>query len=251
MPLRAAVATVAAASGDESVVYISLAPESVPNGSQATIHHATSVQFVAVAVVNGGFDPVAIPASFGDTLIVEVRGTLGEVIRATKVVATRRPPRVVRTNPPPKKRDVALNASIQIVFSAPIDTTTLNAESVQLWRGATQVPGSVRFTDVAHLMAEFDPDSLLADQTEYQLVLSQGIRDVNGVALSRPSPSHSPRGPAPLTATSNLPPLAFVRAGRSTGLRSTAATWFRYPMALTISIRHGPRTGSGLRSRGP
>jgi alpha-tubulin suppressor-like RCC1 family protein len=41
----------------------------------------------------------------------------------------------------------------------------------------------VRFADVAHLRAEFHPDDFLAPQTDYQLVLSQGIRDVNGLAL--------------------------------------------------------------------
>ena len=173
----------AAASVEASVVYVSFAPGSVPTGRQATIRNVATGQSIAADLVNGGFDPVAIAASIGDTLLVEVRGTFADVILAGKVIPVRRPPVVVRTDPPPKKRDVALNAIIVIVFSTPIDATTLTAGSVQLWRGATPVPGTMRFADAAHVRAEFHPDALLAAQTDYQLVVSQGIRDVNGAAL--------------------------------------------------------------------
>ena len=55
--------------------------------------------------------------------------------------------------------------------------------SVQLWRGTTPVAGTVRFADAAHLRAEFHPDGLLAPQTDYQLVVTTAIRDLNGLAL--------------------------------------------------------------------
>jgi len=48
-------------------------------------------------------------------------------------------PVIVRTNPPPKKRDVPLNAAIVIVFSEPVDGRTLNSSAVQLLRGTTPV----------------------------------------------------------------------------------------------------------------
>jgi Big-like domain-containing protein len=176
-------ASVAATSVDESVVYVSLAPGSVPTGRQATIRDVATGQSTTAEVVHGGFDPVAIPASIGDTLIVEVSGTSADVLRAMEVVAKRRPPAVVRTDPPPKKRDVPLNATIVIVFSTPIDPATVGTGSVTLLRGTTPVAGTVRFADVAHLRAEFHPDALLAAQSDYELVLSQGIRGVNGLAL--------------------------------------------------------------------
>jgi alpha-tubulin suppressor-like RCC1 family protein len=176
-------ASSAAASVDESVVYISMAPGSVPTGRQATIHDVATGQSITADIVHGGFDPVAISASVGDALIVEIRGTSADVIRATRIIASRRPPVVVRTDPPPRKRDVALNATMIIVFSTPIDPTTVTTGSVQMWRGASPIAGTVRFADAAHLRAEFHPDALLAAASDYRLVLTQGIRDVNGVPL--------------------------------------------------------------------
>jgi alpha-tubulin suppressor-like RCC1 family protein len=71
----------------------------------------------------------------------------------------------------------------RIVFSTPIDSTTLTTGTVQLWRGTTLVSGAVLRSDFAGIRAEFRPDSLLAVQTEYHLVVTQQIRDVNGMAL--------------------------------------------------------------------
>jgi len=176
-------AQVAGASADERVVYVSLAPWSVLAGLQATIHDAATGQSITTEIVQGGFDPVAIHASIGDTLIVEVTGISPDKSRAVRVVAPPRPPFVVRTDPPPKKRDVALNAIIVIVFSEPLDPATLGPGSVTLLRGTTPVPGTVRFADLAHLTAEFHPNELLAAQTDYQVVLSQGIRSENGLPL--------------------------------------------------------------------
>jgi len=174
----------AALSVSAGVTYVSLAPGSVPDGRLATIRNRATTQFVMAEVLNGGFDPVAIVATVGDTLAIEITRT-GAVAPLTTVAVVRaaRPPVVVRTDPPKKQVDVPLNATIVIVFSAPIDATTLTTGSVQLWRGTTPVGGTVRFADAAHLRAEFHADSLLAPQTEYQLVVTQGILDLNGLAL--------------------------------------------------------------------
>jgi alpha-tubulin suppressor-like RCC1 family protein len=192
------------------VVYVSLAPGSVPTGTQATVRNQTSGGSITTAVVNGGFDPVAIAAAVGDTLLVEVRGPSTDVIRAVLVVAAQRPLVVVRTNPPPRKTDVPLNAIMVVVFSAPIDSTTLTTESVQLWSGTTPVPGTVRFADVAHLRAEFHPDGLLAAETDHELVVTQGIRDVNGQALASPVA-------VPFTTGTTAPATGLVFASVSVG----------------------------------
>jgi len=183
--VQGSLAASAAGPVSAGVTYVSLAPGSVPDGQLATIRNRATAQFVIAAVVNGGFDPVAIVASVGDTLAIEITRT-GSVapLAAVEVVRAARPPVVVRTDPPRKQVDVPLNAIIVIVFSTPIDATTLTTESVQLWRGATLVAGTVRFSDPEHLRAEFRPDSLLAGQTAYRLVVTPGIRDVNGVALA-------------------------------------------------------------------
>ena len=167
-----------------SVVYVSLVPGTVPDGMQATIQDQENGQVVTTAVVGGGFDPVAIAASVGDTLAVEITRSGSEgPVRALSLVRPSRPPVVVRTSPPRGGRDVPLNASMVIVFSEPLDSATADASSVKLWRGTAPLAGTLRFADAAHLRAEFHPDSLLVPQTDYQLVITTAIRDLNGLAL--------------------------------------------------------------------
>ena len=64
---------------DGSLVYVSLVPGSVPGGQQAMIRNQSTGSSVPTAVVNGGFDPVAIPGSIGDTLLVEVSRSAGGI----------------------------------------------------------------------------------------------------------------------------------------------------------------------------
>ena len=175
----------AAAPVSASLAYVSLAPGSVPDGQLATIRNLVTTQSVTAVVMNGGFDPVPIAASAGDTLAIEItrNGSAGP-LQALELVRPVRPPVVVRTSPPKGGHDVPLNAAIVVVFSEPIDSATADTGSVQLWSGTTPMAGTVRFADVEHVRAEFHPDSLLAGQTDYRLVVTQGIRDVNGVALA-------------------------------------------------------------------
>lgn len=178
--------TTGGAAGGE-VAYLSLPPGAIPNGVEARITVTRSATIVTATMVSGGFDPVAVPASAGDTLAIDIRMSgSANPVRYVVTVPVRAPPIVVRTNPPPHKRDVPLNAVMVIVFSEPIAIGTANSGSVQLWRDTTPVGGTVRFGDVSHLMVEFEPDGLLLAQTEYRLVVTQGIRDVNRVAFTAP-----------------------------------------------------------------
>ena len=187
VPAGSAHASAAVVSVDESVVYISLAPGSVPMGIKATVRALSTGDSVTTAVVNGGFDPVAISASIGDTIAVAIeRFGFADPIRALQVVAARRAPVVVRTDPPPQKRDVPLNSVMVVVFSTPLDPATLTTGSVQLWRDATPVAGTVRFADALQLIVEFQPLNVLDPQTAYHLVVTQSIRDVNGIGLESP-----------------------------------------------------------------
>ncbi len=186
-PVRPGAAT-AAAPGRASavatglqVVYVSLPPGSVPTGVLVTISDQATGLSITTAVANGGFDPVPIAASVGDTLTVEITGS-GAPVRAQVVVAAARPLKIVRTSPPSGGRDVPLNAIIVVVFGDPIDPATLTTGSVQLLRDTTPVAGTVQFADSTHLRVAFQPAALLA-HTSYQLVVTQAIQDVNGVAL--------------------------------------------------------------------
>ncbi len=174
------------ASGVE-VAYVSLLPGTSPNGQLATIRNLRSQSTAVVPMVGGGFDPVAVNATVGDTIQVILRSASGAlVLDVHAVVAARRPPIVVRTDPPPRKRDVPLNARIIIVFSEPIAPSTLNGTVVQLRSGASAVEGQVNFADANNLVVEFVPTALLSAGTEYQLLVTQEIRDLQGQSLEAP-----------------------------------------------------------------
>jgi len=173
----------AATSAGDSVAYVSLTPGTAPEGRLATVQNLRTTITIEVAVGSGGFDPIAVGARPGDTIAVVVRDATGDVVYTVQaVVAARRPPIVVRTNPPPRKRDVPLNSSIVVVFSEPIDSATLPG-AVQLRRGSTAVPGTLAFLDSARVTVLFTPAAPLAVSTVYTLIVTRGIRDLEGEAL--------------------------------------------------------------------
>lgn len=168
----------------DGVAYVSLPPGTVPGGNIATIQNRRTGATSTALLVVGGFDPVPIPASSGDTLDVDIQLFDGGQVRLLSVVPIRRPPVIVRTDPPPRKRDVPLTAAMVIVFSEPIDTTTLTATSVRLVDESGPVPAHLDLTDSTHVRADLLPDVLLAPNTTYTLEITSDVRDLSGDALA-------------------------------------------------------------------
>ncbi len=166
-----------------TVVYISMQPGSVPNGRTIFIGDTRTGVTISTAFLDGGFDPVAIGASAGDTLTFVLETTDSTSETYTRAVPGNGPPIVVRTSPPVHKRDVPLNARLLIVFSEPVDSMTLRGASIQLMHGSSSVPGSAYLLDPVGVRAEFKADGLLAVNTDYTLVITQSVRDVSGSAL--------------------------------------------------------------------
>jgi Tol biopolymer transport system component len=167
-----------------TVVYVSLLPGTMPRGVRGTISNTRTASQVNLAIANGGFDPVAVAAGAGDTLGLEIEvSDGGPPLRFALPVLATRPPVVVRTEPPHKKRDVALNATIVVVFSAPINPATLTATSVQLLSGTGPVTGRLEFRDAAHITAELIPRAPLTPGSTYELMVTQEIRDLDGQPL--------------------------------------------------------------------
>ncbi len=178
---------VAASTPGAGVVYVSLPPATVPTGTQATITNQAAGQAVTTAVAGGGFDPVPIAASVGDTLAVEIsRAASASPVSVHLAVTPVRPLKVVRTSPPSGGRDVPLNATIVIVFSEPIDPTTLTTASLQLLSDTTPVGGTVKLASSSDVIAEFQPTNLLAPKATYHLAVSEQIHTLAGVALASP-----------------------------------------------------------------
>lgn len=178
--------TLTSSAGDE-VAYVSLPPGTVPTGRNATIRRVGGAGPIITAVFDGGLDPTPVVAGAGDFIEVLVTDAAGGTLLQERLaVVARRPPVVVRTDPPRRKTDVPLNAAIVVVFSEPIDAATLTAGSVQLLRGTAQIAGRLEFRDSEHLTVAFVPATALAADADYRLVVSQEVRDQDGEPLDTP-----------------------------------------------------------------
>ena len=178
-----------ATGGGGSTVYVSLTPGSVPDAATATIHRVGDAATTTSPVVNGGFDPVPVLAHVGDAIDLTVTDARGVVVHSEQVtVAAARRPIVVRTEPPPRKRDVPLNATVVVVFSEPVNGGSLSSSSVQLLSGSTAIPGTVSLLPGYAATAVFEPSQPLEPNTDYGLVVTSSVRDLSGDALVAPSP---------------------------------------------------------------
>ena len=164
-------------------VYVSLPPGTIPNGGLATIRNIRTGSSVPAVMVAGGFDPVAIEAVAGDTLAIEVQLDGGGNRSLRLPVPSVRRPIVVRTDPPPGKRDVPLNARIVVVFSEPINPGTVG--SIRLLRGAAPTAGQISLS-ADGLRAEFEPAGLLAANADFALSIPTDVADLSGDPLQQP-----------------------------------------------------------------
>jgi len=164
-------------------VFVSLPPGTIPGGREAQLRVERTGELVTAQLLDGGFDPVALSATVGDTIAVVVEVAAGELLSYRIPVRPPSRPVVVRTRPPRHKRDVALNASMLVVFSEPIEAASLSEGAVQLRTGGLVVAGRLEFVDAAHLAAQFVPAAPLAANTDYELVVTEGVRDLDGQAL--------------------------------------------------------------------
>jgi len=219
----------ASAADIDSIVYVSLEPGTAPGGSSAIIQRVGSVETLTTGVLDGGFDPLAIVAHVGDSILIRVTGAGGSTLFQYKaVVATARRPVVVRTDPPPRKRDVPLNAAIVVVFSEPVAGASLSTASVQLRAGQSAVSGTVRFVDstldATHVTAEFVPNAPLSANTDYSLTVTQQVRDIDGDVLAARDTATFTTGTVSTGAPASVeisPADTGMRAGTTRQLRAT------------------------------
>jgi hypothetical protein len=134
-------------------------------------------------IVDGGVDPVGIAASVGDTLQITIQLQGQPVSSTSRVVPRKSPPRVVRTRPRRRQARVPLNSSAEVIFTEPIDPTSVHAGSVQLLGPA---PVSATLVSVSNgAGVEIIPDGLLQPSTVHTIAVS-GIRDLSGESLAEP-----------------------------------------------------------------
>jgi hypothetical protein len=168
------------------VAHVSLPPGLLPDAEQVTIRNPRTGTTRTVPMQDGGFDPVVVDASANDILELDIRTASGAMLGFMVTVPPSRRPIVVRTDPPPRKRDVPLNAMMLVVFSEPIDPATVSPSSVVLSLGGAPVAGTLAFGDSSHLTVTFTPADSLVGGAEYALLVTQGIADRQGESLEAP-----------------------------------------------------------------
>jgi hypothetical protein len=164
------------------LAYVALPPGSLPTVATARIRNlARSDPGVTVPVIDGGFDPVPIPAAAGDQLELTLTHATGAVSVAYARVPPKRPPVVVRTFPPKGRTDVALDIIPTVIFSEPIDASTL-ATGVRLFRGDEEVTVAVELA-AEPWEARVVPAAQLEPGTDYELRITREVRDLEGDSL--------------------------------------------------------------------
>jgi dipeptidyl aminopeptidase/acylaminoacyl peptidase len=169
------------------ISYISAAPGSFPETWTVAIRNRTRATAEVIAtVINGGFDPVGVEAEANDELILTTSSPVSGLLAMVVKVPARRPPVIVRTEPARGRTDVALNVQIAVVFSEPIDKSTVTSSTLVLMKGSSEVNGLVQVS-ADGLTARFIPDNSLEPETTYSLVVGQAIRDLDGEPLESQS----------------------------------------------------------------
>src|ERR1700741_1780498 len=86
-------------------------------------------------------------------------------------------PTVTSTNPANAAGGVSVISGVSATFSAPMDATTLNSSTFQLYApGNVQVPGTVSYSS-ATTSGTFQHNSKLANQTTYTAVVRGAVKD--------------------------------------------------------------------------
>lgn len=168
-----------------SVAYLSASPGTFPGASSVDIRNLTAGYGpLSLMVVEGGFDPIGVPASGGDEIELEVY-TAGQSSVLYLTVPEDRPPVVVRTEPQKGRTDVALQVQLKVIFSEPMDSTTLDETSVRLLRvrDGNLVPASVELDPESPFTASIVPNAPLEPVTTYSMVVTTAVRSLDGGAL--------------------------------------------------------------------
>ena len=168
----------------DQVTYVSLPPNSAPGGATAVVTNLRTKSTLSASMVEGGLDPVPLLAAVGDTVRIDVLTSGGAAgPHFDNVVPGTRAPTVIRSIPARGKTGVPLNKSIVIVFSEPVAQSSLSSTTVELLRGSTPVAGSAKILEGVTAAVVFDATSPLEPNTEYHLLVTRGVYDLDGDAL--------------------------------------------------------------------
>jgi alpha-tubulin suppressor-like RCC1 family protein len=176
--------TVAIATNEDNIAFVSLLPGSFPNGVSAVISNLRSGASVSAPMIDGGLDPIPLPAITGDSIRIQVQTAGGMSPQSLmNFVRGSQPPKIVRTIPGRGRTGVPLNQTIQVVFSEPVAASSLSSSSIELFQGDTRIASSVQILQGVTASVVISPTAALDPNTDYKLVVTSAVRDLDGDAL--------------------------------------------------------------------
>jgi hypothetical protein len=162
--------------------YVSARPGTFPDAETITITNRAKGRARTVEAMDGGFDPVALEAQAGNELELLVHYFDDSTSEHVMIVPASKRPSVVRTAPPKGATEISLSTTITVVFTEPVDGSTLTPESFQLQLEGEPVDGTVSLS-MDGLWAEFTPADSLRALSRYSLVITTGVLDLEGDPL--------------------------------------------------------------------
>ena len=167
---------------DIPLAYVSLLPGAIPHGATVNVRNMKSGAETTAALLDGGADPVGVTALEGNALRIVATDSTGASYTYVTLMKRRARPRVVRTDPAPQKTAVPLNAVIRVVFSEPVELSSVES-SVHVRHASGPVAGTVRLLEGSPGAIVFVPDRPLAAGTNYTLNIDAGVLDLDGDPL--------------------------------------------------------------------
>lgn len=120
------------------------------------------------------------------TGIKDIAGnTLAAPFTSSFTTGDTNPPTVLTVVPANAATGVAVNTTVKVTFSEPMDPATINTTNILLRNTATSVAitGTVTY-DAATNTATFTPSANLAGNTNYSVVVTTGVKDAAGNSMA-------------------------------------------------------------------
>jgi hypothetical protein len=220
-----------------------------PAGTPGPVVSATATSVtVSVSIASGA--PLG-PAGVSVTTGVQTQSVAGGFTVQAAVIPA---PSVISLSPGNSAGGMPINSSIIAVFSQPMNRTTINTSSVEVWlvsnpSGWVTVPGTVNVDATGRVMT-FTPIGLLAVNAEYYLLMTNAIKDATGntfpqygyVALYTQYTANS----APATVVAANPPANATNVGTNVTvqLEFSADMNQSTQSGLTVSTGGNPISGT-------
>jgi Bacterial Ig-like domain len=190
--------TFTSAPTSRGVVYVSLSPgKAAQSYLSATVRNARGGVPVSANMTAGGFDPIAVAATTGDTLVTTLRTDAADSVVGYAIVPSLSNPHVVRTVPSDGDTAVSVTAPMTAIFSEPMDSASL-AGGVHALNGDRGVVIGATFIPVPGcddgVCVALDPSGGLDGNSSYQLSINASVRSRAGVPLDEAWVAHFSTG---------------------------------------------------------